>query len=75
MASNANPELGGQARARRCALGLTQEQLSRRAGCSTSSVRFLERGWTPSAAMVKRIMRALEREEAKAASTEEVSVA
>ena len=48
---NGNGDRGG-IRLRRTALGLSQEALARRAGCSTSMVKLLESGYQPSASDV-----------------------
>jgi transcriptional regulator with XRE-family HTH domain len=45
----------------RQAAGISQEGLARLAGCSTSTVRLVERGWRPSLAMGTRLAIALEK--------------
>lgn len=60
MHANANPPTGGDLRARRLAAGLSQEALARRAGCSTSTVRLVEHGYTASKSMLGRLALALD---------------
>jgi len=43
----------------RRAIGMSQEGLARRADCSLSTIRLVENGWRPSAAMAERILEAL----------------
>ena len=59
---NAKSGGGGSSplRARRLEAGLSQERLARRAGCSTATVRLIEGGWRPSAAMLMRLSTALD---------------
>src|SRR4051812_36784917 len=61
MNGNANDSQGGTERARelRHAAGISQERLAQLAGCSTSTVRLVERGWQPSPGMRERIAGAL----------------
>ncbi|MGI8661482.1 MAG: helix-turn-helix domain-containing protein [Thermoleophilaceae bacterium] len=56
---NANPA-SGRLRGLRKAAQLSQEELARRAGCSTASVKLFESGYTPERSdVLPRILRAL----------------
>lgn len=46
-------------RARREAVGLSQERLARQVDCSTNTIRLVEHGYRPSGDMVRRIAAAL----------------
>jgi transcriptional regulator with XRE-family HTH domain len=58
------PTVGEIFRQRRIDLGLTQENLARLAGISTSSLRLVERGLPPSPNVADRLDRALTNAEA-----------
>jgi len=59
MNDSVNPALPN-IRTKRIEMGLAQEELARRAGCSTSTVRLIEGGWRASPDMVTKITAALE---------------
>jgi predicted transcriptional regulator len=61
--SNNGTASGGSIREARLALHLSQEDLARRADCSTVYVRMIEGGYTPTeSSVIPRIMRALKEE-------------
>jgi len=61
IATDSEAGSGGleELRAARQAVGISQERLARRVDCSLSTIRLVENGWRPSAAMAERILEAL----------------